>query len=59
MTNKVEQVLSALEQSYLFGDTPQSRVADNKEDRICSDCPPNDYPTNATRCDPCPRRAPR
>jgi hypothetical protein len=27
MTNKVEQVLSALEQSYLFEDTPQSRLA--------------------------------
>ena len=24
----------------------------------CSDCPPDGYPTDATRCAPCPRRAP-
>ena len=23
---------------------------------ICSDCPPVDYPTDKTRCAPCPRR---
>lgn len=25
--------------------------------RLCSDCPPVDYPTDKTRCAPCPRRA--
>lgn len=25
---------------------------------ICEDCPPSDYPTEATRCAPCPRRQP-
>lgn len=24
---------------------------------LCSDCPPEDYPTDKTRCLPCPRRA--
>lgn len=24
---------------------------------ICEDCPPADYPTDVTRCTPCPRRA--
>jgi hypothetical protein len=23
---------------------------------LCSDCPPNGYPNDATRCAPCPRR---
>lgn len=26
-------------------------------DELCEDCPPVDYPTDKTRCDPCPRRA--
>lgn len=25
-------------------------------DGLCSDCPPANYPTDKTRCDPCPRR---
>lgn len=25
--------------------------------RLCSDCPPVDYPTDKTRCEPCPRAA--
>jgi hypothetical protein len=25
--------------------------------KLCSDCPPLGYPTDATRCNPCPRRA--
>jgi hypothetical protein len=24
----------------------------------CSDCPPDTYPTDMTRCEPCPRRMP-
>lgn len=24
---------------------------------LCSDCPPPGYPTDATRCEPCPRRS--
>ena len=23
---------------------------------LCSDCPPDEYPTDKTRCSPCPRR---
>lgn len=23
---------------------------------LCEDCPPDDYPTDKTRCSPCPRR---
>ncbi|MES2989410.1 MAG: site-specific DNA-methyltransferase [Pseudomonadota bacterium] len=23
---------------------------------VCTDCPPSDYPTDKTRCEPCPRR---
>jgi len=26
-------------------------------DSLCEDCPPSDYPTDETRCLPCPRRA--
>lgn len=26
---------------------------------LCDDCPPADYPTDKTRCLPCPRRAHR
>lgn len=29
----------------------------NREDKVCSDCPRVGYPTNKTRCLPCPRRA--
>lgn len=25
---------------------------------LCSDCPPQGYPTDQTRCAPCPRRVP-
>lgn len=25
-------------------------------EKLCEDCPPADYPTDKTRCDPCPRR---
>ena len=27
--------------------------------KLCSDCPPVGYPTDKTRCLPCPRRAPK
>ncbi len=27
------------------------------KDGLCSDCPPQGYPTNETRCDECPRAA--
>lgn len=26
-------------------------------ENLCSDCPPPGYPTDKTRCGPCPRRA--
>jgi hypothetical protein len=28
------------------------------QDLLCEDCPPVGYPTNKTRCDPCPRHDP-
>lgn len=28
-------------------------------DELCEDCPPLGYPTDKTRCLPCPRRTPR
>lgn len=31
-----------------------SAIAAMKE--VCSDCPPQNYPTDKTRCTPCPRR---
>lgn len=27
-----------------------------KEEKLCEDCPPADYPTDKTRCESCPRR---
>lgn len=30
---------------------------DGDESELCSDCPPNGYPTDKTRCKSCPRRA--
>jgi len=44
----VEAVIAALAQSTQAGG----------EADLCDDCPPNDYPTDKTRCLPCPRRAP-
>ena len=32
--------------------------AEAKLNVLCSDCPPLAYPTDKTRCDPCPRRSP-
>lgn len=29
----------------------------NGEDALCEGCPPVGYPTDATRCAPCPRRS--
>jgi hypothetical protein len=31
---------------------------DSRKPAVCEDCPPTDYPTNETRCAPCPRRKP-
>lgn len=31
-------------------------VASNGSDPLCEGCPPIGYPTDATRCSPCPRR---
>jgi hypothetical protein len=28
------------------------------QEQLCEDCPPIGYPTDATRCIPCPRRMP-
>jgi hypothetical protein len=30
---------------------------DARQAKLCSDCPPPDYPTDKTRCLPCPRRS--
>jgi hypothetical protein len=35
----------------------QLRVVDITEMQLCEDCPPLNYPTDRTRCGPCPRRA--
>lgn len=32
---------------------PESRMV-----QLCDDCPPEDHPTDKTRCLPCPRRLP-
>jgi hypothetical protein len=29
------------------------------EESLCEDCPPVGYPTDKTRCTPCPRRSPK
>lgn len=37
----------------------QLHVVDGRmidEQSLCSDCPPVNYPTDETRCTPCPRR---
>ena len=31
--------------------------ATDAQSDLCEDCPPNGYPTDKTRCEPCPRRA--
>ena len=33
-----------------------SGQAGEREAQLCSDCPPVGYPTDETRCEPCPRR---
>lgn len=35
-----------------------SAIAAMKEVALCSDCPPAEYPTDKTRCLPCPHRLP-
>lgn len=37
------------------GDAAMAAACDG---RLCSDCPPPGYPTDKTRCTPCPRRVP-
>jgi hypothetical protein len=34
-----------------------ARLRAQLEAMLCSDCPPIGYPTDKTRCTPCPRRA--
>lgn len=31
-------------------------IRQNRDSGLCSDCPPVGYPTDETRCGPCPRR---
>ncbi len=31
-------------------------LAAAREGKLCSDCPPPNWPTDKTRCGPCPRR---
>lgn len=33
-------------------------AAEGEKDKLCDDCPPVGYPTDKTRCLPCPRRIP-
>lgn len=40
----------------LIGIDPAAPGADRTVARLCSDCPPEGYPTDETRCLPCPRR---
>jgi hypothetical protein len=37
-------------------DRERGRVAVQAIDTLCEDCPPVGYPTDETRCTPCPRR---
>lgn len=37
--------------------TPPMTEVSEEAERLCSDCPPTWYPTDKTRCLPCPRRA--
>jgi hypothetical protein len=37
---------------------PPADATEAKADDLCEDCPPTGYPTDKTRCIPCPRRAP-
>ncbi len=50
-------------QQFLHDDAYLDRVADERAARelrdpedVCGDCPPVGYPTDRTRCTPCPRR---
>lgn len=38
--------------------TQPNREPKSAESALCSDCPPVGYPTDETRCNPCPRRSP-
>ena len=37
-------------------DNPERVRAFYEEEALCEDCPPLEYPTDKTRCLPCPRR---
>ena len=39
-----------------FGTHDDMLDALTAEPRLCEDCPPVGYPTDKTRCSPCPRR---
>lgn len=36
--------------------TPETPATTSKTETLCEDCPPVGYPTDKTRCTPCPRR---
>jgi hypothetical protein len=38
------------------GDSEVGAGALAMDPTLCGDCPPSDYPTDETRCAPCPRR---
>ena len=40
-----------------FGFVQNGGIIWHRAPALCDDCPPPDYPTDKTRCKPCPRRA--
>lgn len=42
-----------------LGCVPQNRGSNLNKADLCSDCPPEGWPTDATRCAECPRELPR
>jgi hypothetical protein len=55
---QVERVFDGLDRDYK-ADSAISALRSalaQEEAQLCEDCPPADYPTDKTRCTPCPRR---
>lgn len=50
--------VTLLEEVAATGFSEGEAVLDGNESALCEDCPPIGYPTNKTRCAPCPKRAP-
>ena len=51
----LDAILKTTRQMTSYGEGPQFQA--KVSDKLCSDCPPADYPTDKTRCDDCPRRS--